>query len=156
MYSNCILHYSWLEGQYPKILWSQEIKKKIIHILLQLKKPFRVAQILCVYFLYMGWIQNETWGVLIRFWGNSMTCRLFIFAAGKLTWPMQFPGKLWASSHQDPYNISKGTLSSATAGLLLIIIATIAIIVIAVERDSANACNIWPLPGGIYSLREMA
>lgn len=71
---------------------------------------------------------------------------------------MQFPGKLWAFSHQDPYEFPERTLSSAAAGLLLIIIATIAIIVIvtAVEGDSANACNIWSLPGGIYSLREMA
>lgn len=87
-----------------------------------------------------------------------MTCKLFIFASGKLTWLMQFPGKLPAFSHQDPYKVPKGTLSSATAALLLIIIATITIIVIviAVERDSANACNIWPLPGGIDSPREMA
>lgn len=54
------------------------------------------------------------------------------------------PWKTLSFSHQDPYKVPKGTLSSATAGLLLIIIAkiTIIVIVIAAERDTANVCNI--------------
>lgn len=87
-----------------------------------------------------------------------MTCRWFIFASGKLAWLTYFPGKLPAFSHQDLDGVPKGTLTSATAVVLLIIIATITIIVvvIAVEGDCTNACNIWPLPGGIYSPREVA
>lgn len=86
-----------------------------------------------------------------------MTCRLFVFSSGELTWLMYFPGKLLAFSHQVLYKVPKGTLASATAVFLLIIIATITIIgFIAVERDCTNACNKWPLPGGIYSPREVA
>lgn len=89
-----------------------------------------------------------------------MTCRLFIFASGKLTWLIYFPRKLPAFSHQDLYKVPKGTLISAAAVLLLIIIVTITITVmvavIDVERDSTKVCNTWPLPGGIYIPREVA
>jgi len=89
-----------------------------------------------------------------------VTCRLFIFASGKMTWLKYFPGKLPAFSHQNLYKVPKGTLTSATSVLLLILIAKITIIVtivvIAVEKACKNACNIQPLPGGIYSPREAA
>lgn len=115
----------------------QILQLKMLHCLSGLHKFS-----LC--FLYMKWIQNESWEATVRgTFGDQCDLQIVHLCFRQMTWLMYFCGKLPACSQQDLYKVPKGTLTSAAAVLSLIIMATIRItdVVTAVERECTNVCN---------------